>query len=106
MQFFGIDLTIYKHLYELTIQLAHMTLQNHYENFLHGELRNVTLYITDSQFLSNHYTLFDVKAINVNDDSSIKFINCKFLNNSNLQPLIDMRVVNVVIFNCVLMEIQ
>ena len=98
---FGIDLTIYKHLYELTIQLAHMTLQNHYENFLHGELRNVTLYITDSQFLSNHYTLFDVKAIDVNDDSSIKFINCKFLNNSNLQPLIDMRVVNVVIFNCI-----
>ena len=92
--FFVMDLIIYKHSYELTIQLASMTLQDYHEKFLHGVLRNATLYIKDSIFLFNHYTLFDVKVADDNDYSSIKFINCKFLNNSNSVPLIDIRNYN------------
>ena len=99
--FFVMDLIIYKHSYELTIQLASMTLQDYHEKFLHGVLRNATLYIKDSIFLFNHYTLFDVKVADDNDYSSIKFINCKFLNNSNSVPLIDITIMNVVIFNCI-----
>ena len=97
--FLTIDLKIYHHLYEITIQLAHVTLQNQNE-FLYGVLSNSILYVIDCQFSANHFPLFNIKVAINNDYSSIKFINCKFLNNPNLTPLINSDV-NVTIINCI-----
>ena len=98
--FLTIDLMIYQHSYQITIQLAHMKLQHQHEEFLHGVLSNTILYITDCQFLANLFPLLNIKVAINNDYSSIKFINCKFLNNSNLTPLINTDV-NVTIVNCI-----
>ena len=98
--FLIIELMIYKHSYEITIQLAHVTLQHQHEEFLHGALSNSILYVTDCKFLTNLFPLFNIKVAINNDYSSIKFINCKFLNSSNLTPLINSDV-NVTIINCI-----
>ena len=97
--FLIIDLMIYHHLYEITIQLAHITLQHQHEEFLRGILSNSILYITNCQFLTNRFSLFNIKVPINNDYGSIKFINCKFLNNSNSTPLINIDI-NVTIISC------
>ena len=93
-----INLVVYEHSYKIIIQLAHITFQQQPNDFLHGKLSNSILYIMDCQFLSNKFLLFLIT--DNSDNSSITFINCKFLNNTNVNPLIDTRCVNVTIINC------
>ena len=98
--FLTIDLMFYQHLYQITVQLSHLTLQHQPKEFLHGTVSNTNLYIMNCQFLTNQFPLFNIKVAINNDHSTIKFINCKFLNNSNLTPLI-ISDVNVTIINCI-----
>ena len=93
-------LTIDIMIHQIKIQLSHLTIQHQPKEFLRGIVSNSTLYITNCRFLSNQFPLFNIKVAINNNDSNITFINCRFLNNSNLTPLI-ISDVNVTIVNCI-----
>ena len=95
---FTINLKVYEHSYNITIQLAHITFQQLPNYFLQATLSNSILYIMDCQFLSNDFPLFLIN--DDSDNSSMTFINCKFLNNTTVNPLIDTNCINVIIINC------
>ena len=105
--FLTIELKVYQHdSYQLMIHLAHMimTLQHQPKEFLHGRVINSILQVMNCQF-TNHlrFPLFSIKvAINNNEYSSIKFIDCKFLSNSSYSShaLINILDLNITVVNC------
>ena len=105
--FLTIELKIYQHdSYQLMIHLAHMymTLQHQPKEFLHGRVINSILQVMNCQF-TNHvrFPLFSIKvAINNNEYSSIKFIDCKFLSSSSYSShaLINILDLNITVVNC------
>ena len=80
-----IEFHMYQCSYKIKIHITHITFQQR-RKFLGGLLPNSTLFIIECWFLSSRPPLVEIRGDN--NDSSVVFINCKFMNNVNSDSLI------------------
>ena len=87
--------------YKIAIQLTHITFQQQWH--VYGELCNSTLSIMDCEFLSNKSILITIDNMcdRNNDNSSVEFINCKFMKSGKLNSFIRINFINVTLINCI-----